>query len=156
MNAKFYVSLATALSLLLLAAAFGFQHIGGYEPCELCIWQRWPHAIALFIGVWAIATSGRWAAFAGMAVLVAGAGVAFYHVGVEQGIFRGLESCSSSPLQNMTGAEFLDFSTSDNFPQDCSQVAWSMLGLSMAAWNGIFCLLAAALWSRGAVASRPA
>ncbi|MDE0305943.1 MAG: disulfide bond formation protein B [Albidovulum sp.] len=154
MSEKFYISLATSLSLLLLAVAFGFQYLGGFEPCELCIWQRWPHAIAVFVGALAIASSARWLAFAGAALLTAGAGIAFYHVGVEQGIFLGLESCSSSPLEEMTGKELLDFSASENLPQDCSQAAWSMFGLSMAAWNGIFCLVAAALWSKGAVAAR--
>jgi disulfide bond formation protein DsbB len=37
-------------SMALLAGAFAFQAMG-YPPCHLCLWQRWPHAAALLIGV---------------------------------------------------------------------------------------------------------
>ena len=35
----------------LLGGAFAFQHIGGLHPCEMCIWQRWPH-VAQQPAVW--------------------------------------------------------------------------------------------------------
>ncbi len=155
MKTNGYIYSATALSFLLLAAAFGFQHLGGLVPCELCVWQRWPHAIAIALGAWAIATNSRLPAIAGTFLLLAGAGIAFYHVGVEQGLFAGLESCSSAPLGEMSGKDLLDFSASENLPQSCRDVAWSMLGLSMAAWNGLLCMVAAALWAKGAFAKRP-
>ena len=36
-------------SALLLGGAFVFQALG-YAPCKMCIWQRYPHAIAIAIG----------------------------------------------------------------------------------------------------------
>ena len=38
-------------SALLLAGAFAFQDIGGLAPCQLCLWQRWPHGAAVLVGV---------------------------------------------------------------------------------------------------------
>ncbi len=54
------ISLAAAIgSTLLLAAAFGFQALG-YAPCKLCLWQRWPHGLAMILGAWALlAVMGR-------------------------------------------------------------------------------------------------
>src|SRR3546814_15491066 len=42
---------ANALALLapaaLLAGAYGFQYFAGLPPCEMCLWQRSPHFVAL-------------------------------------------------------------------------------------------------------------
>ena len=49
-NPKQLILMATLGSALLLGGAFVFQSLG-YPPCKLCIWQRWPHAIAIALGV---------------------------------------------------------------------------------------------------------
>src|SRR3954469_7193168 len=35
----------------LLLGAFAFQYLGGLAPCEMCIWQRWPHGAAILFGL---------------------------------------------------------------------------------------------------------
>ena len=32
----------------LLIIAFLFEYVGKYIPCQMCIWQRWPHIGVLF------------------------------------------------------------------------------------------------------------
>ncbi len=128
-------------SLAVLAAAFAFQHLGGLEPCPLCIWQRWPHvAVALLAGL-ALGFRGPVAAlalgFAGAAAL-AGAGLAGFHVGVEQHWWAGLAACESGPAGE-TVAELRERLLNAP-PARCDEVAWSLLGLSMAAWNGLLSL----------------
>ena len=51
-------------SLAALAAAFAFQHLGGLEPCPLCIWQRWPHAATVLLALLALGVRGPAAALA--------------------------------------------------------------------------------------------
>ena len=51
MSRNTYVLLATLGSAALLLGAFAFQHLGGLAPCKLCLWQRWPHAAAIIIGI---------------------------------------------------------------------------------------------------------
>ena len=43
--------LAGAFSLSMLLGAWAFQYIGGLAPCEMCIWQRWPHAAPIWLGL---------------------------------------------------------------------------------------------------------
>jgi len=82
-------------SLGLLLGAFAFQYLGGLPPCKMCIWQRWPHAIAIVMGGAAIALQNRTLALiVGMIVLI-GALIGFYHAGVEQGWFEGPSTCTS-------------------------------------------------------------
>ena len=48
------IMLACLGSLSLLLGAFAFQFIGGLAPCPMCLWQRWPHVIAVVIGLLAV------------------------------------------------------------------------------------------------------
>ena len=128
-------------SLAALAAAFAFQHLGGLEPCPLCIWQRWPHVAIALLAVVSLAFRGTVAAvpvgLAGLAAL-AGAGLAGFHVGVEQQWWPGLAACAGGPPAE-TVAELRE-RLLNAAPARCDEAAWSFLGLSMAAWNGLLSL----------------
>jgi len=39
--------IALLLPVALLGGALGSQYFGGLHPCEMCYWQRWPHAAAI-------------------------------------------------------------------------------------------------------------
>ncbi|MCE2522039.1 MAG: disulfide bond formation protein B [Rhodobacteraceae bacterium] len=145
MNQKSYALIGTAGPALLLAGALALQHIDNLVPCELCIWQRWPHLAAMAFGFGFLLSGNRAFAILAITALVAGSGVAFFHVGVEQNWWAGLSSCSGVGLAEMTGRELLDFSQAENIAR-CDDVAWSMLGLSMAAWNGLLSLCIATSW----------
>src|SRR6185437_13289805 len=43
--------LALLLPLALLGGALGSQYLGGLHPCEMCMWQRWPHAVAIVLAL---------------------------------------------------------------------------------------------------------
>jgi disulfide bond formation protein DsbB len=134
-------------SLALLAGALAFQYIGGLAPCPLCIDQRWPHAIAIGLGLLLLAWPKRaLAALAGLVVL-AGAGIAAYHVGIEQGWWPGPTTCTAPEPATMAPGELLDQILATPVVL-CDQVAWSLWGISMAGWNGILSLGIAWLWFR--------
>ena len=59
------ILVATLGSVALLGGAFAFQYIGGLAPCQLCLYQRWPHAAAILIGVVALLTGWRGLAWLG-------------------------------------------------------------------------------------------
>ena len=141
---------------VLLAAAFGFQYIGDLLPCPLCIWQRWPHVAAIAIGILFAFRRQPPIAFFAALTLACGAGIAGYHVGVENGWWSGLSSCEGAPLEFTSGDALLDFSRPINVVR-CDEVAWSFLGLSMAAWNGLASAALALVWlvlARSAVSHR--
>ena len=51
--------IATLGSVGLLGGAFAFQYLGGMAPCQLCLYQRWPHGAAILIGLLVLATGWR-------------------------------------------------------------------------------------------------
>lgn len=139
--------LAAAASLAILATAYGFEHIGGYPPCELCWWQRYIYMLAAplgLVGYW-LQTAGRAGAMFGRfiagtlaMVFLVGAGIAAYHTGVEQKWWAGPQGCSASQmpdsldqmLKNLMAARIIR----------CDEAPWSLFGISMAGYNLILSL----------------
>ena len=131
-----FAALAVAL---LSAGALGFalvsQYAFGLAPCVLCLYQRLPYAAALALGVLALpwpAARPYLLALASIA-LTGNAGIAAFHVGVEQHWWQGLSGCSGA-----AGARTLE--EMRRLIQQapivrCDEVPWSFLGLSMAGWN---------------------
>lgn len=146
------VILAAGGSALLLAGAFAFQMLG-YPPCKMCLWQRWPHAIAVLIGLAFVALRLRILAWFGALATAVTSGIGFFHAGVEQGWWEGPSSCSgNASLSGLSGAELL--STEDVAPiVMCDEIAWSLAGISMAGWNAVFSLILMLIWVRAARAN---
>jgi disulfide bond formation protein DsbB len=88
---------------------------------------------------------------AGLAALVS-AGIGTLHVGVEQGWWPGPTTCVAPDIANVSPEELLERILAAPVVR-CDDVAWSFLGVSMAGWNGIACLVLAALWLRAYASS---
>ena len=133
---------------LLLGGALVSQYVGGLYPCEMCMWQRWPHLIAIFFALDAIALGSRpalsaiFAALAALTIAVSGA-IGAFHAGVEYGWWEGLTACSSTAT-GATTAEMLDSIMAAPLTR-CDVAPWSLFGISLAGFNAIFSLGATAL-----------
>jgi disulfide bond formation protein DsbB len=140
----------TVMALLgsagLLGGAFAFQHIGGLAPCQLCLWQRWPHAAAILIGLVAVLTGWRGLAWLGALAALTTAGIGGFHVGVEQGWWEGLATCTAGSIAGISTTDLLNPAADVAAPVRCDEIAWQMLGVSMAGWNMILSLGLAVVW----------
>lgn len=143
---KQLIMIAAAGSAALLLAALAFQHIGGLAPCTLCIWQRWPHLAAVIIGLAALASRGPVVPGFGALAVLAAAGIAGFHVGVEQGWWDGLASCSAGSIAGISTADLLNPEVIVAAPVRCDAVAWALAGLSMAGWNAVISVGLAGVW----------
>lgn len=122
----------------LLGGALLFQHVGGLAPCQLCLWQRWPHAAVIVLALVAVLAGDRdstpWAlALCGL-VLLAGAAIAFYHAGVELHWFAGPTTCSGAG-GSAGSVEALKAEIMGQKPVRCDEVPWALFGVSLAGWN---------------------
>ena len=138
---------ATVGSLALLAGAFVFQFLG-WAPCQLCLWQRWPHAAAIAIGLGAITIGTRAMAGLGALAMATAAGLAAYHTGVERKWWDGPSSCSGAgPLSADNGDTLLPGSAAETPALVmCDQLQPFFMGLTMANWNLVFSTALMALW----------
>ena len=135
--AKHYTMIAAAGSLALLMVAFVFQALG-YAPCTLCYWQRWPHAVAVGVGLAAFALGLRPLLWLGAISTFTTGAIGVFHVGVEQKWWVGPSSCTGggAGLSGLSGNDLLSTDVLDKVVM-CDEVAWAFLGLSMPGWNAV-------------------
>ena len=127
-------------SIAILAAVFTSQYGFGLRPCQLCLYQRVPYGVTIFLALLALGLrldAKRTALVLGLCFLAfaADGGLALYHVGVEQHWWAGPTSCSGG-LGTVRSVE--DLAALLSKPIDipsCDKVAWSLFGISMAGYN---------------------
>ncbi|PIL12407.1 hypothetical protein P775_28295 [Puniceibacterium antarcticum] len=139
------VFIAAAGSAALLIGALGFQYIGGMPPCHLCYLQRYPHMVAVVIGVVALFLSSRLLPIFGALAALTSANIGVYHTGVERGWWEGPTTCTSGAIDGLSADALLQQIMAAPMVR-CDDVAWQMLGLSMASWNAIASLVLALIW----------
>ena len=139
-------------SVTALAAAFVSQYIFDLQPCVLCIYQRWPYVVVIAVAIVALALKGRYArtalVFCALALLV-DAGIAGFHVGVEQGWWQGTTSCAGSVGSARSVAELRKQLMAAPVVR-CEDPAFVLFGISMAGYNFLYALALAALALTGA------
>ncbi len=152
--------LATGAAIAALCIAWIAEYGFGLAPCELCYWQRYGYWAAIAIGLVAIFMPAQSAARRALLWLLAlaflaTAGIAVFHVGVEQKWWRGLATCSGDLGGAMSTEDLL--SAIENAPiVRCDEPAWTLFGISMAGYNLILALALALFTLRGALRSRNA
>lgn len=139
-------TVALLTPVVLLGGAYASQYIGGLYPCEMCWWQRYPHMAAIPLALLAFATKGSPSTsrlltlLAALAIAISGA-IGLFHAGVEYGWWEGLTACSTTT----TGANPADILKSIMAAPmtRCDVAPWSLLGISLAGYNGLLSMGAA-------------
>ncbi len=124
-----------AASLGALGTAYTAEIAFGLEPCRLCLYQRVPYAGAGILAILMFGLPRRYLAAAvalTAAVFLAGAGIAFHHVGVEQHWWESVAACGGAPALPATTDELLASLTPE---PPCDEPAWTLFGVSMAGYN---------------------
>ncbi len=139
-------SLIALMSLTAVGAALYSEAFLGLEPCILCVYQRFPFALAFFLSLFGLTMRKKPKAvaaiysFTGITFFVNSC-LAFYHTGVEQKWWiSAFEGCAvhfedegeKSILENILSAP----------TASCADIPWQdpIIGLSMANYNVILCL----------------
>ena len=138
-----------AAPLAILSAAWTFQYGFGYPPCELCLYQRYPYLLAAALSAIAVFTRkrpslGRPGIARALLVLIVSlmlldAGIALYHVGVEQSWWQGPTACTPS-FSGAATYEELRAAILNAAPVRCDVPAWTLFGISMAGYNFLLAL----------------
>jgi disulfide bond formation protein DsbB len=131
-------------SIIALSGAYISQYVFGMQPCQLCFWQRKPFfaiiiLAGLFLSIPTLKKYQNWGIKIGVLLLLINAGIAFYHSGVEQKWFKGLDSCTSV-VSEPSNLDELIISLEKTKAVRCDTPQFVFLNLSMAAWNVVYCL----------------
>lgn len=133
---------AVMVPTLLLGGALASQYIGHLVPCEMCVWQRWPHFVAILFALFAIAARSNpfvsrvACGFAALAILVSG-GIAVAHAGVEYHWWHGFTTCAAPATHGGSAADILKAIMAAPIVR-CDVPQWSLWGVTLAGWNALF------------------
>lgn len=153
-----------AVSAVALTMAFIAEHVYGLQPCILCLYQRLPFVVAIFLGlmgVWATCMTPKAAPFAlGLLGLTFSANtvIAAYHTGVERHWWKSfLEGCAAPSMEGNITDVMAKIEATTHVVR-CDEIPWvdPVIGLSMANYNVAMCAaLAAIAFVAACKATRP-
>lgn len=156
-NTGFALKIAPWMALLLSACLWGgalaFEHIGGFQPCQMCYWQRHAHKAVLAIAIATIivrivSKDGTWdklfMIFLALALAVS-FGLAFWHMGVEYKWWEGPKTCAGSSNNAFDMSAMTDILNGTKKVLTCSDAPWHMFKISMAGYNALFSGIASVL-----------
>ena len=153
-------ALVLMTAIAVITAALGFEYIGGYIPCPLCLQQRTAYyaGIPLAFAALVLLSTGRHrmaqAVFALIALaFLANAGLGVYQSGAEWKYWPGPNSCGTQQKIGGGGQGVLADLAKDKVIR-CDEAQWRFAGLSFAGWNAVASLLLAAGAIKAAVAAR--
>lgn len=143
--------------LAAILAAWGYELIGGYAPCKVCLEQRDPYYVGLPLALVAlIADRNNAPAWIGRVALILvalafayGAALGIYQAGGQWGFWAGPSDCGATRGGTIPGsaADLLSSLNKVRIPS-CTEVDWRMFGLSFAGWNAVISagIVVVALW----------
>lgn len=140
------LTIAAALLLIgglaAISTAWGFQLIGGYAPCKLCLEQRVPYYFGVPVAGLALLLSHRANAWPARILLALaalgflyGGGVGVYQAGAEWGFWAGPTDCGGGTSAPRAAGLALLQALENTRVVSCTEASWRMFGLSFAGWN---------------------
>lgn len=146
--ALFFLFAAAAI----LGAALFFQYVLGYQPCELCLYQRYPYLIIMVFAILAYLLRHREdiqskRAARGFLViilllLIFEAFLAGHHIGVERGAWEAFTSCAGAGIDPNASTDEI-FNQLAETTVLCDERP-TFLGISFAEYNIVLSTLLAA------------
>ena len=140
---KFYL-LIFLISIISLLGAVFIENVLEQSPCRLCLYQRIPYLISIFICFFGF---NYYKNFLWMYLLlilfIISTILSGYHVGIENSIFEEFSGCTSENI-NITNKLDLLNNLKKTMPS-CKNVDFKIFGLSLATINLIISLIISAI-----------
>lgn len=132
-----------------ILTALGFEIIGGYMPCKLCLKERIAYYIGIPLTIFLVALLTRH--ISGITVrlifviltllMFYNLGLSIYHAGAEYKFWSGPTDCSAAATAITVDANNLLANLNSKKPPSCDTAAGYFIGLSFAGWNAVCCFL---------------
>ena len=141
-NKNLLVRLIFLISIFALVSAFSIEYILGYQPCNLCILERFPYFLAIIV----ILFNYKFSQFQKFSILIltiiflVGTILSIYHLGIEQGFIQESLVCDLQNSSNLLSKEeILQQLQEKNV--SCKDVTFKIFGLSLTTYNILISIL---------------
>ena len=135
-NTKIFCLITLMISILSLLSAIYIEHIIEIKPCKLCIYQRFPYLLAIFISFlgYHFSNNRLWIKLLALIFLISFV-LSGYHVGIENEFFNEFSGCTNENINLMDKSKILN--SLQNEANNCKNVNFKILGMSLATINMI-------------------
>ena len=135
-NTKIFCLITLMISILSLLSAIYIEHIIKIKPCKLCIYQRFPYLLAIFISFlgYYFSNNRLWIKLLALIFLISLV-LSGYHVGIENEFFNEFSGCTNENINLMDKSKILN--SLQNETNSCKNVNFKILGMSLATINMI-------------------
>ena len=132
---KNYSQIIFISSVLILISVFIIEYFFGYQPCNLCVIERFPYALAIIILFlnYNFKKDQIFYSVLLMLVFLFSTLISIYHFGIEQGFIAESMVCSSENLNLITKEDILN--SLQELRISCKDVAFKIFGLSLTTYN---------------------
>ena len=138
-NFRIFYLLITLISIATILSALYIEHVLNIKPCKLCLYQRYPYLLAIFLGFLGYCFFNNRIL---TVLIILNFSVSFllgvYHTGIENNIFPEFKGCTTAGMDLLDKDELLN-SLNIIIP-NCKDVAFKLFGLSLATINAFISL----------------
>ena len=124
------------LFIVLILSSVHLLEILGFEPCDLCLKQRWPWYISLVLAIvpnFIFQHKNSIFLILISLLLFLGAVFAGWHAGIEWNLWEGPKTCVTQTIDYSNN--LLEKLKSTSPAPQCNQASFRVLGLSLAGYN---------------------
>ena len=141
-NTKSYLKLIFLISFISIISAYFIEYILGFQPCNLCLIQRIPYALSIFLLIINSIFNKNEKFFIILLILIFifSFAISFYHFGIEQGFFEESAVCLLKSDSNIISKEELLKQLSQK-NINCKDVTFKIFGMSLTTFNMILSLI---------------
>ena len=118
----------------------------GFTPCQLCIYQRWPWYLIIFLSLISIFYNKKvypYNKFIIFMIFVGSATYAGWHAGIEWAFWEGPTTCATGTNKIESHNNLLENIQNIQSFVSCSEAGFRFLGISLAGYNFISSLIMA-------------
>ena len=127
-------------SIFAIVYALFVEYYLNYQPCKLCLYQRVPFILAIFVSLVGFNFPKKDEVLILLITTFAvGMIISGYHFGIENNIFEEFKGCSNNSL-NITDKADLLKSLNLTLPS-CKDISFTLFGISLAGLNFLSSLL---------------
>ena len=131
-----YFKLVLSISLISIITAYFIEYILGYKPCNLCLIERIPYGLSIFLVTLNFFLKKDVKFFILLLILIFNFSflISVYHFGIEQGFFQESVLCGLKNASEILSKEELLKHLGKN-TVSCKDVTFRVFGLSLTTIN---------------------
>ena len=131
-----------SISLIALISAYFIEYILGYQPCSLCLYERVPYFLAIFVILinYKYDKLEKYLIILLVIIFFIATMLSLYHLGIEQGFVQESLLCNIEKGANIIDKDEILKQLQEK-SISCKDVTFKILGLSLTSYNIIICLL---------------